>query len=51
MKVIVGEDGDDAHRSRTGDNTWSNLVVVSFDMTITYLNAGWKVSAHDMTVL
>ena len=42
LKAIVGEDAGDA---------WNNLVVVSFDMMITYLNVGWEGSAHDMTVL
>ena len=51
MKALVGEGAGDAHRSRKGDNTWNNLVVVSFDTMITYLNVGWEGSAHDMTVL
>ena len=51
MKALVGEGAGDAHRSRKGDNTWNNLVVVSFDSMITYLNVGWEGSAHDMTVL
>jgi len=51
VKALVGEDAGDAHRLCTGDNTWNNLVVVSFDTMITYLNVGWEGSAHDMTVL
>jgi len=51
VQAILGEDASVAHRSRTGQNTWNTLVVVSFDMMITYLNAGWEGSAHDITVL
>ena len=39
------------HRSRTGQNTWYTLAVVSFDMMFTYLNVGWEGSAYDIAVL
>jgi len=51
VKALVGEGAGDAHRSRKGDNTWNNLVIVSFDTMITCLNVGWEGSAHDLTVL
>jgi len=51
VKALVGEVAGDAHRSRKGDNTWNDLIIVSLDTMITYVNVGWEGSAHDMTVL
>ena len=51
IQCKIGDANGQRFENRKGRKSWNILYVVSFDMMLTYVNADWEGSVHDLLVL